>query len=436
MTDHSEYDAAAKGPVLLGLAGILALILGVVFWGLMSRIAGAVVAPGQIEIEQNRQIVQHRVGGVVTAIHVQDGANVPKGAVLLQLDSTALKSQLATLDAQQFDISVKMARLHAAFEGADSLVFAPELRARATNDPAAQEMMAGQYELWQASAVARSIARGAYEKQKTQLAARITGHNAQKAALSAQLALLHLDLGDRQALFDKGLAVAASVRKLKAEKARLVGALADLDATSARIREGMLELDLLMQRDEAKATEQALSGFRDLRSQERALDAQNRALRDRIAEQSVRAPVAGVVYGLRIQTPQAVIQSAEPLMYIIPQDRPLLIAAQVDPAHIALVFVGQSVGLRLNASGQQAVPELQGVVRHISADTFTNPQTGSRYFRVEISLTPDQIDGLGGHATFRLGMSIDAVIKLQERPPIVYLLEPVAAYFSRAFRES
>ena len=150
MTDHSEYDAAAKGPVLLGLAGILVLVLGLVFWGLTSRIAGAVVAPGQIEIEQNRQIVQHRVGGVVTAIHVQDGAKVPKGAMLLQLDSTALKSQLATFNAQLFDISVKMARLRAVFEGADSLVFASELRARnerpcrAGNDGGSIRALAGQ----------------------------------------------------------------------------------------------------------------------------------------------------------------------------------------------------------------------------------------------------------------------------------------------------
>lgn len=436
MIQGSECRMDVRAPIIIGLISILVLVCGLFFWGLTARIAGGVMAPGQIEIEQNRQIVQHRTGGVVTSILVKDGASVPKGETLLQLDSTAVRSELAIVDAQLFETLVTMARLRAVYGQSDLLVFPAKLHKRAQAQPDAQEVMAGQYGLWQANAAARGLALAAFSKQKSQLLARISGHDAQTAALSEQLALLQLDLADQQALFDKGLVAATSIRKLMGEKARLAGALGNLDATRTRLREGVLELNLMMQRHDADAIERALSGFRDLRSQERVLRAQMSALRVKIADQTVRAPVAGIVYGLRIQTPFAVVRSAEPLMYIIPQDRPLLIAAQVAPSYIGQVSVGQMVGVRVSAHGQQTAPELQGVVRQISADALEDPATGNRYFRVEITLSPNQISTLGKAASFQLGMSVTAFIKLKERPPIVYLLEPIGAYFKRAFRES
>jgi hypothetical protein len=42
-------------------------------------------------------------------------------------------------------------------------------------------------------------------------------------------------------------------------------------------------------------------------------------------------------------TPRSVIREAEPVMYLIPQDRPLIIAAHVSPINIDELFVSKDV---------------------------------------------------------------------------------------------
>jgi len=58
----------------------------------MSQIAGAIIASGRIEVERNRQVVQHPTGGVVAEIAVNEGDNVTAGDLLIQLDDTRLRS--------------------------------------------------------------------------------------------------------------------------------------------------------------------------------------------------------------------------------------------------------------------------------------------------------------------------------------------------------
>ena len=66
----------------MGLLAIAVLFIGFGAWAFGTRIAGAVVAPGQIEVEQQRQVVQHPDGGVVQDILVREGATVRPGDVL------------------------------------------------------------------------------------------------------------------------------------------------------------------------------------------------------------------------------------------------------------------------------------------------------------------------------------------------------------------
>jgi HlyD family secretion protein len=47
----------------LGYGTLAALVIGLGAWGGLGRISGAVVASGAVEVEGNRQVVQHPVGG-------------------------------------------------------------------------------------------------------------------------------------------------------------------------------------------------------------------------------------------------------------------------------------------------------------------------------------------------------------------------------------
>ena len=146
--------------------------------------------------------------------------------------------------------------------------------------------------------------------------------------------------------------------------------------------------------------------------------------------------MSGVVYDLLIQTPRSVIRAAEPLMYLVPQDRPLIIAARTRPTDVDEIVFGQTVNLRLSALDQRTTPELIGEVVQISADALDDPATGQSYYRTEIALKPGELDKLPDDTILLPGMPVEAFIRTGDRSPLSYLVKPIADYFARAFRES
>ena len=58
--------------------GIVAIILIVGFggWASFVQIGGAILANGQIEVGQNRQVIQHVYGGQINKIFVKEGQSV------------------------------------------------------------------------------------------------------------------------------------------------------------------------------------------------------------------------------------------------------------------------------------------------------------------------------------------------------------------------
>ena len=143
-----------------------------------------------------------------------------------------------------------------------------------------------------------------------------------------------------------------------------------------------------------------------------------------------------MVYGLTVFTERAVIRPAEPVLFIVPQDRPLVIAAQVDPIHIDQVFVGQDVTLRFSALDQRTTPELLGQVTQLSADAFEDEATRASFYRAEIILSEGQQALLPEGAALIPGMPVESFIRTDDRTPLAYLVKPLTDYFSRAFRES
>ena len=129
------------------------------------------------------------------------------------------------------------------------------------------------------------------------------------------------------------------------------------------------------------------------------------------------------------------ISPATPIMYVIPQDESLIIAAEVESIHIDQLHIGQSVSLNFSALDQRFAPEISGRVINLSADSFLNETTGLLFYKVQIAPNDEEIKQLG-QQTLLPGMPVEAFIKTTERSPLSYLTKPLAAYFNKAFRET
>jgi HlyD family secretion protein len=182
--------------------------------------------------------------------------------------------------------------------------------------------------------------------------------------------------------------------------------------------------------------EEAITRLRDLEFNELELSERRRTLRRQLDRLDIRAPVSGIVYGLQVFAPQSVIRAADPVLFLIPQDRPLVIATQVQVTDIDQIYVGQEVTLRFSAFDQRRTPELNGTVTLVSADAFQNENSGLSYYRAEIELAAGEMDLLPEEMTLIPGMPVQAFARTLDRSPLQFLIKPLADYFVRAFRET
>lgn len=425
---------SARGALLLGLVGMILLLGGFGLWSVTSRIAGAVVAPGQVEVEQHRQVVQHPEGGVVEAIPVREGEAVAAGDVLIRLDGTLLRTELAIVEGQYFEILARRGRLEAERADQPEIAFPEELVQLAPTRPDVAAMMQGQAQLFESRLDTLRQSTDQLEQQAQQVRNQIEGIDAQAAALRTQRDLIQKELTDQQSLLDRGLAQASRVLSLEREAARLDGQLGEVQAMRAQGETRLTEIGITKLKEAAERRETAETELRDLGYRELELAERRRALTEQISRLDIRAPVSGIVHQLQVTTPRAVIRPADPVLYLVPQDRPLVIAARVSPLNIDEVSVGQDVLLRFSAFSSRTTPEIHGTLNRISADAVTDQATQVQYYRAEVTIPQAERDKLG-ELSLIPGMPVEVYIQTGERSPLAYLLKPLADYLNRAFRE-
>lgn len=424
----------ARPALWLGGVTLAVLVGGFGLWSIVTTISGAIVASGRIEVELNRQVVQHPDGGVVAEILVTEGAQVLAGEILLRLDGTLIRSELGIIESQLFEAQARRARLEAERDGAREMTIPDSLRSLAETNPDAAEQLDGQRGLFEARAetVARTLEQ--LDRRQAQTLSQIDGIDAQSSALTRQLALVAEELADQQTLLERGLTQASRVLALQREEARLAGQVGELAASRAQAEGRITEIELQALGLTAQRREEASTQLRDIGTNELQLIQRQSALAEQVARLDIRAPASGTVLGLQVTTPRAVLRPADPVAFVIPQDRPLIITVQVPPIHVDEVQVGQPVKLMFPTFSARTTPELNGSVALVSADALTDQATGLSYYRAEISLSAAEAERLGH--TLLPGMPVDAFIQTQPRSPLAYLVKPFTDYFVQAFRES
>jgi HlyD family type I secretion membrane fusion protein len=426
---------SARTPLIIGLIGLILLVGGFGTWAVFTQISGAIIAPGRIEVDQNRQVVQHPDGGVVSAIEVKEGDRVSAGQVLVRLDPTDLQSELSIIENQLAELMARRGRLEAERDGRDTLKFDPLLIEISAQNSDADDLMAGQKTLFEARAQTVAAEIDQLHKRRSQITNQIDGIDAQQVALSRQLDLIELELTDQQSLLDRGLAQASRVLNLQREQARLSGTMGDLAAQRAEAEGRITEIEITILKLGTDRREEAITTLRDLQFRELELREQRRALIEQMGRLDIPSPVSGVVYNLQVFALRSVIRPADPVLFVVPQDRPLVINARVDSIHVDKLFVGQEVTLRFSALDQRTTPELFGRVTQISADAFEDEATRASYYRAEIVLSEGEQARLPEGTALIPGMPVEAFIRTADRTPIAYLVKPFTDYLAKAFRE-
>ena len=424
----------AGSAMRLGILTAIVLVFGFGAWSAFASISGAVIASGRLRVETNRQVVQHLDGGVVRELFVREGDKVAAGDVLMRLDGTQLRAQLAIVESRLFDTLARIGRLEAEQFDRDELSFDALLLEAAATRPDVAALVEGQRGLHAARRDTAARETEQLRERQSQIREEIVGLDAQIASTTTQLGFIEQELADQRSLLDRGLTQASRVLALEREKSRLEGSRGALQAQVAQSRGRATEIDIQIVGREATRRETAIAELRDLRATEAELAERRLAMSETLARLDMRAPTGGVVLGLTVFTEGAVIRAAEPVLSIVPDETRLVVDAAIEPTSINQVFPGQAARLRFSAFNARTTPEIAGELRRVSPDALTNESTGQSYYTAEVTLTEDGLAELEG-LTLVAGMPVEVFLQTGERTPISYLVRPFTDYFARSMRE-
>src|SRR5215813_3021072 len=351
------------------------LVVGVGGWAATAVISGAVVASGSVVVDSNVKKVQHPTGGIVGELRVRDGDRVHAGDVVVRLDETVTRANLAIVTKGLGEMMARKARLESERDGLDTITFPAQLVADA-GDPDRAAAMDSESKLFNLRKTARNGQKAQLRERIAQLGEEITGLIAQQNSKAKEIALLERELAGVRELWKQNLVQLTRLTALEREAARLDGERGQLIAAAAQAKGKIAETTLqILQVDQDIASDVAKE-LREVDGKIGEFIERKVAAEDQLKRIDIRAPQDGTVFQLAVHTVGGVVTAGDPIMLIVPEADNLSVEVKVNPQDIDQLQLNQKAILRFSAFNIRTTPEIEGVVTRISADTSTDQRTG------------------------------------------------------------
>ena len=431
--EKKTMDRSLRRHLLAGLSVLVLLGGGMGGWAATAELSGAVVAPGSVVVDSHVKKVQHPTGGVVGEIHVRDGDRVSAGDLVVRLDETITRANLAVVTKGLDELAARQGRLEAERDGLSMIKVHPKLQARSSDTEIAGLIM-GELSLFRLRREARDGLRSQLKQQIGQLREQIVGLEEQAGAKAEEIKLIQNELEGVRELWRKNLVPITRVTQLEREATRLRGERGQLIASVAQARGRISETDLQVIQIDQELRSEVAKELREIQAKTAELVEKRVAAEDQLKRIDIRAPQAGVVHQLAVHTVGGVIAAGDPLMLIVPEADDLSIEVKIQPQDIDQMKIGQEAVLRLSAFNQRTTPEIQGRVSRIAADLSQDQKTGIAFYTARIATSESELRRLK-ELKLVPGMPVEAFVQTGERTALSYLAKPLSDQLSRAWRE-
>ncbi|MBA4038024.1 MAG: HlyD family type I secretion periplasmic adaptor subunit, partial [Bradyrhizobium sp.] len=368
-----------RSHLIAGLALMLVLVVGFGGWASTAQISGALIAPGSVVVDSNVKKVQHPTGGVVGEVRVRDGDVVKAGDIVVRLDETVVKANLAIVVKTLNGLLARAARLEAEQRGLDAIRFPSMLTDRA-DDPEVRDVIASETKLFEVRVFGRAGQKSQLRERVSQLNEEITGLTAQEQAKEKEIALVEKELIGVRQLYDQRLIQISRLTTLERDMARLTGERGQYIAARAQAKGKITETELQIIQVDKDVVSEVSKDLRETTDKIGEFVERKVTAEDQLRRIDIRAPQDGIVLQSTVHTVGGVITAGDAIMMVVPRADDLSVEAKVNPQDIDKLQVGQKTLLRLSAFNQRTTPELNGVVTRVSADVATDQRTGQSYY--------------------------------------------------------
>lgn len=429
--DLLKATFSTRGHMLFGALVMALLVLGIGGWAASAHLSGAVIASGTVAVERHVKKVQHRDGGIVSLINVRNGDQVEAGSVLLRLDDTQIRAEIAIIDGQLTEFAARTARLVAERDGQDQFVLPADF---VNTRKDADAVVSSEQRLFNENRKTRASHKEQLSLRIEQLDVEISGLTVQRDAKKGELELIEKELAQIRKLHSEHLTPVSRVYSMEREAKRLGGEHGALVAQIARAQGQISEIKVQLIGIDQTMRSDAQREIRSIEVKIAELKERRAAAQDRLDRIELRASVSGVVHELAVHTIGGVITPAEQVLVIVPQSDDLIVEARFSATDIDQVIPGRATRLVFSAFAAEKAPEISGQVIHVAADASKDERTGAPYFAGRIAIKPGELKKLG-ELKLVPGMPVEIFVSTGDRTVFSYLTKPIRDQFNRSMRE-
>jgi HlyD family type I secretion membrane fusion protein len=430
----TALDASLKRLGRRGLWIIGGWMLVFSLWACFAPISGGVVAQGVVKVEANRRTVTHRDGGTLARILVHEGQTVKRGDVLVELEDVRVDASVDLLRSQLAADRLRQSRLEAEVAGREVWNAPAEMVAEFADVRRFPELRTKEQATFRARLTNLKAQVEGEQRQTADTRTEIEVRLKERDNVAHALALMREELALNQRLeqeqYVNRTRVMALQRGVSDYESRSLTNEADL--AQARQHLGALEVHARGLRD--GFVEQASEELREVGARISDAEERLRASTDDRSRQTVTAPVSGRLVNLRVNTPGSALGPREAIVDIVPADAPLEVEVRLPLEAAADVREGTAAEVKLLGTASRYERLWPATVVEVSADALSDEHSGAPFLRARLRAEPPAGAGTAP-VPMRAGMGAEVYIRTAERTPMGFLVDPIAGYFRRAFRE-
>ena len=317
LATRNTRQRTIRAHLIAGVAAVALLVVGVGGWAATTELAGAVVAPGVVVVDSDVKKIQHPIGGIIRDLLVHDGDVVKAGQVIVRLDDTQARSNLAIQTKRLDELMARQAREEAERDGAEQIVFPEELTKR-IGEPDVAHLIAAQERLFGIRRKAREGQKAQLEERIAQLRQEVTGLEAQEAAKVNEIEWVRKELEGIMTLWQKNLVQFTRVVSLQRDLARAEGDRGQFTASMAESKNKIAEIELQIIQIDQDLRAEVGKELATIRAEIAETTEQKIAAEDVFSRIEIRAPQDGTVHEMTVHTIGGVVAAGESMMLIVP----------------------------------------------------------------------------------------------------------------------
>jgi hemolysin D len=401
---------------------LLSLLLALLLWSVLGKMDIIVNATGKIIPSDHSKTIASVETARVNGLFVKEGQSVVAGDLLIELDTRMSDREQDKATGDRQTALLQVARSGALLASIEAKRLVPMVGVQGVS---AERVVDAQHHL---------------ESQWQDFEAKLTRLDGEIARYKRQLPLVTQRVNDYKALArDHDVSLHACMEK-EQEQIELEGILADF--TNQR-RTHITET--------RKNAEDALNeGVRVAQSS--GQDAERAAAHSDLLH--LKAPVAGTVQQLTVHTVGGVVQSAQPIMVIVPRQHQVEVEAFIENKDVGFVTEGQHAQVKIETFDYTKYGTVSGRVSHVSRDAIeSNTQMGTGasvqahlddtkkdlpkgpMYAIKVVLDQSAMIIDGRQVALTPGMSVSIEIKIGSRRIIEYFLSPLMQHAHESFNQ-